>query len=289
MKSFTFLAAGSVAEAVAALREHGAGARVLAGGQSLLLAMKDRLATPSAIVSIGRLPELRGCSRDNGVVQIGAATTYFELETADLGTGASELVGRVCAEVADIPVRRMGTAGGALCQADPQFDFPVGAVALGAELELASPRGRRAVAAAEFLKGRGKTACAPDEILTAIRFRPGDGRTGAAFEKFAVRRFDPAIASVACVLRVADGGAVAEARIVCGGVAETPLRLTGAEGVITGQALTEKLADEAGRLSSAELPTTSLNALYAPGYRRQLVPALVSRALRRAYTAAAER
>lgn len=288
MKPFAFFAAESLADAVTALGEHGDGARVLAGGQSLLLAMKERMVNPSVLVSIGRVRELRGCERANGVLQIGAATTYFDLEHADLGAAASALVRRVCADIADIPVRRMGTIGGALCQADPQFDFPVAAVALDAEVELASARGWRTLAVAEFLQGRGQTACAPDEILTAVHFRAEDERTGTAFEKFGLRRFDPAVASVACLLRVDGDRAVAAARIVCGGVAETPLRAGGAEHAIAGARLTEQLAQEAGRLTAAELSPAPMSPLFSASYRRRLVGTLVTRALRQAYAVATQ-
>ena len=286
MKPFTFVSTESLEEAVAALHAHGDDARVLAGGQSLLLLMKDRLLNPAVLVSIGRVGELRGHQRADGLIQIGSATTYAELEHAPLGAGASALVNRVCADVADIPVRRMGTIGGALCQADPQFDFPVAAVALEAGVELASARGRRTLAVAEFLKGRFETARAPDEILAAVRFRAGDDRTGVAFEKFALRRFDAAIASVACVLRVGDDGEAAEVRIACGGVAETPMRAGSAEQAIAGNRVTEKLAEQAGRLISADLSPTLENPLLSTSYRRQLIGTLITRALLRAYAAA---
>ncbi len=289
MKPFAFVSAASLEEALSALATRGDGARVLAGGQSLLLLMKERLQNPGALISIGRIAELRGHRRANGAIEIGAATTYFELERAEMGGGASALVGRVCADVADIPVRRMGTIGGALCQADPQFDFPVAAVALAAEVELTSARGRRTVAVSDFLQGRGRTACAPDEILTLVRFRAGAAAAGAAFEKFGLRRFDPAIASVACVLHLGDGGTIAEAHIACGGVAEVPVRAAGAENAVAGQRVSEALAAEAGRLTAAELSPSLANPFFSADYRRQLIGTLVTRALLRAYADAVGR
>jgi carbon-monoxide dehydrogenase medium subunit len=287
VKPFTFVRAESVSDAVAALRDHGDGARVLAGGQSLLLAMKDRLRTPRVLVSVGRVAELRGVRGANGTVEIGAATTYAELERAELA-GAAALLPRVAADVADAPVRRMGTIGGALCQADPQFDVPVAAVALGAEVELASARGRRTLPVADFLRGRLVTACAPDELLTRIRVPTGGARTGGAFEKFTLRRFEAAIASVACIVRVDDAGSVVEARIACGGIADAPLRLPASERAVVGARIGERRATEAGRLAADVAPTFA-NPLWSAAYRRRLLGTLVGRALVRACAAAGAR
>lgn len=284
MKAFTYVRPTGVEEAASELAEHGEGATVIAGGQTLLLAMKERLATPSVLVSLQDVAETRGISySDDGVLTVGAATPYRELRHADLRDGHS-LLCSVAAEVGDIPVQRMGTPGGALCHADPVFDASLAAVAADGEVELASASGSRTLAVSDFLVGAYSTALEPGELMTSIRFPAAGERERSAFVKHRLRRFDPAIVSVACVLGLAEDGRVESARIALGAVGPVPARATDAEELVTGETLTEELAREAGEraLDAVDAGSSNGNARFSSEYKRDVLPTLVARALRAA-------
>jgi carbon-monoxide dehydrogenase medium subunit len=283
MKPFSYVRPTTVEEATSALAEH-ANAAVIAGGQTLLLAMKERLANPSTLVSLRDVPETQGISySDDGTLTIGAATSYREIRHAELRPGHS-LLCTVSSEVGDIPVQRMGTPGGALSFAYPAFDAPLAAVAAGAELELASASGTRTLAASDFLLGPNVTALAPGELMTSIRFPAAGERARSSFVKHRLRRFDPAIVSVACVLDLAEDGSIETARIVCGAVGPVPVRAATAEELVTGELMSDELAREAGEraLESLEPGASNGNARFSSEYKRDVLPTLVARALRAA-------
>jgi aerobic carbon-monoxide dehydrogenase medium subunit len=281
VKPFAYRRPSSVAEATDALSAHDGDARVIAGGQSLLLAMKDRVERPRVLVSLQDVPEVRGIGYGpGGALTIGAATTYWQLQTAALN-GGHQMLSTVAAGIADVPVRRMGTIGGALCQADPAFDFPVAGVLAGGEVELASTGGTRRLPVTEFVRGPYLTAREPGEVLTKVHFPAVEPGARPAFVKHRLRRFDAAIVSVGCVLSL-EGGKVASARIVCGAVGPTPLRLTAAEDVITGQEPGEDVFREAGAMAAEGLELGTASPVIRQDYKRDVLPAIVARALRAA-------
>lgn len=281
MKPFTYVRPTSVAEAAGALEGD---AKVIAGGQSLLLAMKDRAERPSRLVSLRDVPEVRGVTyADDGTLEIGAATTYWNVQVATVGAGSHSLIPNVVADVADVPVKRMGTVGGSLCQADPIFDFPVAAVVSDAEVEVASSSGSRTLPVAEFLQGPFTTALQPGEVLTKIRIRAGGDGARTAFVKHRLRRFDPALASVACIIEIGDDDRISSARIAVGAVGPKPVRVGEAERLVTGNALTDELALEAGNAAAAEIPDHAGQRMFRQAYRKEVLPTLVARALRAAY------
>lgn len=265
MKPFTFLAPAGLDETVALLAEHGPDARVIAGGQSLLLAMKDRLARPSVLVSIAGVPEVRDTRyTDSGELEIGAATTYSGLVASSFD-GWHAQISAVAGDLADQPVRNMGTIGGALCQADPRFDMPALAVGLDASLVLASTSGLRTVPAGDFFGTDGGTTLAPGEILVTVRFPVLDRFSGVAFEKFRKRVFDAALVSAVCAVRLAGDGTVSERRIAVGAVAPRPI-----------------LVAEAGRAAADEILPESAATTPLRRYQRELVDLLTRRAVSRA-------
>ena len=281
MKPFTYLRPASAAEAAGALTEHNGDARVIAGGQTLLLAMKDRLERPSVLVSLQEVPQVRGVSyADSGALTIGAATTYWQLQSSSLN-GGHRLLSSVAGDVADVPVRRMGTVGGALCHADPVFDFPVAALVGDAELELASTDGNRRLAMSDFLRGPYATGREPGEVLTKIHFPAAEPSARFAFVKHRLRRFDSALVSVACLLSI-DGGKVASARIACGAVGPVPLRLSAAEDVVAGQEPAAELFREAGLKAAEGIELRPTTPVIAQEYKRDVLPAIVARALQAA-------
>src|SRR5262249_51175128 len=161
------------------------------------LAMKDRLMRPSALVSLQDVAETRGISYgEDRSLTIGAATPYRELRHTELQPGHG-LLATIASEVGDIPVQRMGTPGGALCCASPAVSVPGGAGAGSSESELASKEGTRTLPAGEFPQAPNATALAAGEVMTAIRFPAAGEGASSSFVKHRLRRFDPAIVSVA--------------------------------------------------------------------------------------------
>src|SRR5690349_18627378 len=160
--SFDYARPATVDEAIALLAQHGDAAKVLAGGHSLIPAMKLRLARPSMVVDIGRIAGLSYIRESGGRIAIGATTTHAEVEGSSVLREKSPLLAETAAHIGDAQVRNKGTIGGSLVHADPAADYPAAILALEAEIVLAGPRGTRTVKAADFFVDLLQTATAPD-------------------------------------------------------------------------------------------------------------------------------
>jgi aerobic carbon-monoxide dehydrogenase medium subunit len=272
VKPFTFLTPGTAAEAVSLLGAHGPRARVIAGGQSLLLAMKTREARPEVLVSLAGVADLSGVREDgSGELVVGAATSYAAL-TRIRRPGWHARIAAIAGDLADRPVRTMGTIGGALCAADPRFDMLTLVSGTGARLDVLGPGGPRTLGPEEFFAPGGGTTLRSGEILAAIRFPPASAFASVVFEKFRQRTFDAALASVLCAARADGDGRVEEVRIAVGAVRPVPVlaRATAAELADLGAA--------AARVAAGALGTSGGTPLVQ--YQRELVRALAARALR---------
>jgi aerobic carbon-monoxide dehydrogenase medium subunit len=267
--AFDYVRAGSAEEAVALLREHGDDAKLLAGGHSLLPLMKLRLATPSVIVDVGRVDELRYIEERGDEIAIGALTRHHDLETSELLEAQIPLLRHTAHEVGDPQVRHRGTLGGTLAHGDPASDLPAAVLALGGTLVAQGPDGRREIAAADFFQGFLETALAPDEMLVEIR-APKVATAGWAFQKFNRRAQDWAIVGVAAVLGDDPGVALVN-------MGSTPLRAGAVEAAIREGASSEEAA---ARAADGTEPPTDLNA--SPEFRRHLATVLVRRAIEEA-------
>ena len=219
---FDYARPATLDEALALLAKHGDDAKVLAGGHSLLPAMKLRLSQPKVLIDIGRLSDLRFIRKEEEGFSIGALTTHYDIESDATLRSGCPLMPEVAASIGDVQVRNRGTIGGSLVHADPAADWPAAILALDAELEIAGPQGRRTVRAPEFFVDILQTAVGPGEILTAIRVRETSRKV--AYEKFAQKASGFAICGVA----VADG------RIGVTGVAAKPYRAPDADRVVDG-------------------------------------------------------
>ncbi|HET6909122.1 MAG TPA: FAD binding domain-containing protein [Mycobacteriales bacterium] len=281
MKPFTFLTPTDAHEAVALMAEHGTSARLIAGGQSLLLAMKERTATPSVLVSLSSVTGLSGITTgSSGELSVGTTTTYAVLADAALPGWHAE-ISRMAGDLADRPVRTMGTIGGAICAADPRFDMPVLVMGTGARLEVLGAAGARTIDPSDFFLAGGGTCLSPDEVLTAIHFPEREHYRAVAFEKFRQRQFDAATASVLCALTQGSDGRIGAARIAVGAVAPSP-RLCSAttEAMVSGADPFALDLEEVGVAVAAEvLPETDTG---TARYHCELVKALTRRALARA-------
>ncbi|MFL6160617.1 MAG: FAD binding domain-containing protein [Jatrophihabitantaceae bacterium] len=260
---FDYYRAGSVAEAVALLGEHGEDAKLLAGGHSLLPMMKLRLAFPSVLIDVGRLTEASYLRLDGEVVAIGALTRHCELVASELLRAEAPLLARVASLVGDPQIRHRGTIGGSLAHADPAADLPAAVLASDAVLVAEGPAGRREIAATEFFLGYYQTALRPTEVLTEIRI-PRTGGQGWHYEKFVRRANDWAIVAVATVA----------GRISLANMGSRPIRAAAAERALAAGASPA----EAAELAAADTePIEDLNA--DADYRRQLARVLTRRAL----------
>jgi carbon-monoxide dehydrogenase medium subunit len=273
---FKYVSVESVDEAVAALREHGDEAKVLAGGQSLVPLMNMRLAVPAVLVDINRVAELQGITA-NGGLEIGAVTRQAALERSDDAQRAVPLAVRALRHVSHPGVRTRGTVGGSIAHADPAAELPAVLVALDGTVVARGPSGERTIPADDLFEGYFTTALAPDEILTHVRIpAPGEGlRVG--FQEVARAAGDFALAGAAVAASCEGGSVCQSARIVLFGVADRPLRASGAEQAVAGRPLAEAAA-EAGSIAGEELDAKG-DSHASAAYRKEVAGVLVRRAL----------
>ncbi len=283
---FDYAAPGSLAEALAVLAEHGAAAKPLAGGQSLVPMLAMRLSRPQVLVSLKRLGELQGIRRRNGTLAVGAMTRHWQVEESREVAEASPLLAEAIRLVGHPTIRSRGTVGGSIAHADPAAELPAVLAALDGRVRLASARGERTLSAAEFLRGMMTTAARPDELVTEVEFPVLAGaRRGDAFEEVARRHGDFALAGAAVALALDAGGRVTDARIALCGVEARPRRRTEAEAALRGERWRPERLPEIAALAAAGLEP--LDDLHASGaFRTHLAGVLTRRALERAHARA---
>lgn len=196
--AFDYARPRSLDEALGLLAAHGEDAKLLAGGHSLIPAMKLRLAQPKILIDIGGIGDLRSINQQDGKIAIGALTTHYEIESSDLLKQSCPLLPEVAGKIGDMQVRNKGTIGGSCVHADPAGDWPAAMLALDAEFEVVGRNGNRTIAAKDFFVGMLTSAIGPDEILKVIRV-PGTAKS-AAYVKFAQKASGFAIAGVAAIV-----------------------------------------------------------------------------------------
>lgn len=245
--AFDYVRPPRLVDALASLQALGDGAKLMAGGHSLLPMMKLRMAAPETVVDISDLVELQGVSVGKAEVVIGAATTHATLEHHPQVAEVLPLLPAVAHQIADPTVRNRGTIGGSLAHADPSADWPGTMLALNASFEIVGPNGTRSVAADDFFKGLFETDLQPNEIIVAVRI-PVVANTRAAYRKFRHPSSGYAVAAAAVVLRF-DSGTCSGGRIALNGIGDHAFRAVGAETLLkgySGQAdRTEELLDAA--------------------------------------------
>jgi aerobic carbon-monoxide dehydrogenase medium subunit len=270
---FDYVAPASLDEAISALADGGEDAKLLAGGNSLLPLMKLRLAAPSLLVDLRRVPDLAGVQR-NGGLRIGALTTHTAVAGADLG-----LVSAAAATIADQQVRNRGTIGGSLAHGDPASDLPAVVLAAEGTIFARGPAGEREIAAGEFFRDYLETALAPDEVLTEVRLPDSEGWSF-GYQKFNRRQEDWAMVAVCALVRVQDG-TCADVRIGLTNMGGTPLRAGAAEAALRGQPFeASAIASAAEQAAEGTSPPADLNA--SADYKRHLARVLCRRALEQA-------
>lgn len=283
--AFDYLAPGSVEEAVALLAEHGEDAKILAGGQSLIPAMRFRLAAPAMLIDINRIAGLEYAREENGHLAIGALTRESALEESALIAGRYPLLADAARVIADPLVRNRATVGGNIAHADPANDHPAVMLAYGAQVLARGPAGTRAIGVDDLFVGLFETSLRPDELLLEIRIPRPQAGSGGAYLKVERKVGDYAVSAVAAQLTM-SGSTCTAARIALTNVSTVPMRALGAEQALVGQALTEEVLEAAGRAAAAECdPSGDLRGTVE--YKRDLTRVLVKRAVRKAAERAA--
>jgi carbon-monoxide dehydrogenase medium subunit len=271
--AFDYAAPATLEEAIGALRDGGEDAKVLAGGHSLIPLMKLRLAAPTLLVDLRRVPGLRGVTREDGAWLIGAMTRHVDVQD-DAALG---LVATAARTIADQQVRNRGTIGGSLAHGDPASDLPAVMLALDAAFTITGDGGPREVQAADFFEDYLTTAVAAGEVLTEIRVPAMDG-WGHGYRKFNRRAEDWAMVAVGALVNKAPDGSCEDVRIGLTHMASTPLRATAAEEALRGRPLdAASIAAAADHAADGTEPPGDLNA--TPDYKRHLARVLCRRAL----------
>ena len=274
--AFDYVAASSVEEAVQTLSQAGEDAKVLAGGQSLVPVLRLRLATPTTLVDLNKISELRGVREDGDAIVVGAMTTHHDVINNELIAEHAVLLAMATQKVGDPQIRHRGTFGGALVHADPAGDLLAPAVALDAEMVIVGPSGRRTVPAGEFFVDLFTTAVGPDELLVEVRIPKKTG-WGAHYEKFNRVAQAWSIVGVAAAVRT-EGGSIAQARVALTNMGATPVRAVGVEQALIGQqASAETIRAAAEHAAEGTSPTSDGDA--DADYREHLARVLTGRAV----------
>jgi carbon-monoxide dehydrogenase medium subunit len=273
---FSYLRPASLAAAGEALRRHGSEARILAGGQSLVPMMALRVAQPTVLVDIGRIAELRGLTRDERVLRVGALTRHAELLSSALVQASVPLLSLALPHVAHAAIRNRGTLGGSLALADPAAELPACALALDAVMHIHGSLGTRVVPAADFFQGLYSTAVGDGEILTAVEFPLRAAGEQVFFDEISRRRGDYAIAGLAAIARADE-----TLRLSFLGCGDRPMRAPHAE-ALAAEARRSMRVPDRSRLKAALAadldPPSDLQA--SADTRLHLAAVLVERALR---------
>jgi aerobic carbon-monoxide dehydrogenase medium subunit len=275
---FDYTAPETLDDAIKALVDGGEDAKLLAGGHSLIPLMKLRLAAPSLLIDLRKVPGLHGVERQNGHWRIGALTPHSVLEhSPELG-----IVSQVAGTIADPQVRHRGTLGGSLAHGDPASDLPAAMLITGAEVTLQGQDGQRTVSAEDLFQDYLTTAVGAGEVLTEIRVPALDG-WGYAYHKFNRRSEDWAMVAVCAVVK-ASGGTCEDIRIGLTNMASVPLRASAVEEALRGQELSaENIAAAAEHAADGTSPPADLNA--SADYKRHLARVLCRRAIQDALAA----
>jgi carbon-monoxide dehydrogenase medium subunit len=278
ISDFEHLAPGTLEEALTLLDKYGEEGKVIAGGQSLLILMRQGLVASQYLIDIKHLSELNYIKSDaKEGLKIGALTTHRAIEKSPVMQNGFGVLAEMERRLASIQTRNWGTIGGNLCHGDPAGDPAPVLIALNATLKMAGLKGERTIPAEDFFLDYFEVALEPGELLTEINIPPVPARTGTAYTKFNIIESDLATVGVAVSITLnSNDDTCKDARIALGASAPTPRRAKPAEEMLRGKKITESLLQEAGQIASAE--AESISDIYASEeYRQELIKVMVKR------------
>jgi aerobic carbon-monoxide dehydrogenase medium subunit len=275
--AFDYVRPASVDEAVQAIGAAGEDGKVLAGGQSLIPVLRLRMAYPSTLVDVGRVPELQGVRDDGDAILIGAMTTHHDVMRDALVGQHAPLIAQATRTIADPQVRHRGTFGGALAHADPAGDLGAVALALECEFLAVGPNGERRIPARDFFVDYLTTALGPEELLTAVRVPKLGAGWSSHYENFNRVAQAWSIVGVAALVQ-RQNGSISAARIGLTNMGPTPLRAAAAEQALAGaDASREAVAAAAQHAAEGTAAPSDLSG--QADYREHLARVLTTRAV----------
>jgi aerobic carbon-monoxide dehydrogenase medium subunit len=279
--SFGYVAARSVEEALQLLTQQGEDAKLLAGGHSLIPAMKLRLASPRTLIDLGTIPGLRGARIDGDSLAIGALTVHADVAASDLVRQRLPGLAEAASVIGDVQVRNRGTIGGSVAHADPAADFPVILTALNASFVLQSMSGSRTVAADDFFTDFYTTAMTAHEVLTEIRVPLPSATSGTAYVKLPHPASGYVVVSAGVLITRQASGSCASARVALGGLGSGPIRARGTETELQGKSLTPEVI-AAAAAKAAENADPAEDTYASAEYKRHVATVYARRAIEKA-------
>ena len=275
---FDYFAPATLDEALELLAQHGADAKVLAGGQSLMPMMNLRLVRPAVVIDINQVQGLSGISAADGTITVGALSRQRQLQESDVIRASFPMMTAAIGHIGHFQIRNRGTIGGSLAHADPAAELPALCTALDAEFVIADSNGTQTMSAAEFAIGPLITSLAPEQLLTEVRLPTlGDGwRWG--FREVSRREGDFALVGSVAMLRTDGDGVCQEARITMFAVGDGPSRVPAAEQALVGRVVDDEVRRSAAALvSEAVTPGSDIHA--SAEYRKEVSAVMARRAL----------
>ena len=283
--TFNYEAPATIAEALALLAANPDDAKILAGGHSLIPAMKLRLAQPGTLIDIGRIEDLAYIREEGDQIALGAMTTHYQIESSALLQKICPLLPDCASHIGDVQVRNKGTIGGSVAHSDPAGDWPAAIIALNAQLVVVSANGERTINADDFFVDLLTTALGAGEILREIRVPKPTGRFGHSYQKVRHPASGFAVVGVAVALRLGAGASCESASVGVTGVASKAYRPVAVEATLQGQQLNDQTIAAAAAHATDGVDANS--DLYASeDYRRHLAQVFTKRAIHQAWTRA---
>jgi carbon-monoxide dehydrogenase medium subunit len=276
--AFDYHPATSVNEAIALLQQYGDDAKLLAGGHSLIPTMKLRLAQPAHVIDLGRISGLTYIREENGVVAVGAMTTYRMIEVSDVLMQHFPLLRDAASVIGDQQVRNRGTIGGSIAHSDPAADMPGVVLALKADIMVQGPDNVRTIKADDFFLDLFTTALQPDEIITEIRFALPPPHTGSSYKKLENKASHYAVVGCAAVVTLDTDGTCSSASVVITGASVKPTRASAVESALVGKKLDESTAADAASHAADGLELVE-DLHGSKAYRAQMAAVMARRAI----------
>ena len=271
----------TVEEAIALLANHDGEAKIISGGQSLMPMLAFRLAMPDLLVDLRRIPDLENITIDPSGIALGAKTTWRSIERDRRLLSAHPLLAAAIPHIAHYQIRNRGTVGGSLAHADPAAELPALAVTCDAEIVVMGTSGRKAIPAKKFFVAPMITMLEPSDLIISVRFPSWQDQRCFAFDEFARRKGDFALAGVALYFDIDDRGLIFDPHVGAFGVGDVPLRMEAVEAALSGMPPTAETFEQAVRAGTDSVhPQSDLHA--DADYRRALLATLLGRCLVRA-------